>query len=518
MLRRNWLDLARKLVDRYDLDYSFSAVSAAVDEIANSFWGEGVLTTTVYPNPFPFTMSGAALGGTVGNGIAYDVNGQICRIDTSSPTAKTFVNPAANLTNPRWDLLVISYVQTGNTPIPKPSDPILTVNLNLIDDFVLTVIPGTPSPTPAYPAKTSSGQIVLAGIRVPAGATLGTSCTVDYSVRENAMAGIVQNPTIIPAEIPAGLVNGSNTSFTLAHAPLSPQSVKVIIDGLTLSPVDWSIIGQVVTMAIAPAAGQGLRVWYIQNTPTSQNPLSGASAHLGIGDGSTVSFSITGLPAGQQTVEVYLDGLWQDPSLWSLLAGVGSAAIIFGSAPVIGQSVDIFYLLSSYSLGTTSVQGASNEGSGAGLVGVFDTEAGAILKFKSLRPLAGATVLDEGDGTIGIGATGSGGGSDIHGSQASPISVVAATGLQPTSAMDQIWWIKPSSGSGAIALSSILAPISPIPGQRLTVMGPASGAARWFTIADGAGTDQNGNATIDSTQALVYIWNGSAWYQISNRL
>ena len=85
MDKRNWLKLARKRVDRYDMDYSFGALQAALGEASLSFFGEGVLITTQYPNPFPITMSGSSLGGSVGNGIGYDPQGQITKITPDSP-------------------------------------------------------------------------------------------------------------------------------------------------------------------------------------------------------------------------------------------------------------------------------------------------------------------------------------------------------------------------------------------------------------------------------------------------
>jgi len=90
------------------------------------------------------------------------------------------------------------------------------------------------------------------------------------------------------------------------------------------------------------------------------------------------------------------------------------------------------------------------------------------------------------------------------------------TGLIPTSAMVQFWWIAPTTGSGVVALSQIAA--GTIPGQEITLFGPASGAAAWFSIADGVGTDQDGPVTLDFEQSITYVWNGANWFGTGTRM
>lgn len=189
MLRRNWLDLFEKLVDRFDMDYTIAAFAQALGNQALSFFGEGVLATKVYANPYPITLSGGSLSGSIAEGIAYDPNGQI--IQNDSPFV-SFTIPTANPINPRWDILVLRYKLTGDTPVPKPSAPLVTIFLNLHDDFDLVVIPGIPDPSPVYPAKFPE-DVILAGIQVPNTALVGTDCTIDLSIRENA--GISIDPT-----------------------------------------------------------------------------------------------------------------------------------------------------------------------------------------------------------------------------------------------------------------------------------------------------------------------------------
>jgi len=354
MNRRNWLDLSRKLVDRFDLDYTLNAIQEAIGEQARSYWGEGVLITTLYPNPFVITRSGSVLGGSVSEGIAYDANGQLTEIPVVTSTSKSFVSQPADPSLPRWDLLCIKYVATGDTPVPKPSDPISIVDLNLHDDFELVVIEGTPSNSPVYPAKGDDLLIVLAGFRIPAGATLGTQCTVDYAVREEANANVVGAPVFVQ-EVPTGLINGSNTNFGLSKTPFNNLSLLVILDGLTLPQTEWNLVGPLtVQLTTAPAPGQTLECYYIADSQSSQNPLSGRQEiPSGLVDGVNDIFALTNKAANQDSVLVFVDGVVSETSQWQLISTPNSSKVQFlpGSIPAPGQSVYVFYLVNAFSLG-----------------------------------------------------------------------------------------------------------------------------------------------------------------------
>lgn len=66
-------------------------------------------------------------------------------------------------------------------------------------------------------------------------------------------------------ETPSGLVNGTNTVFTIAQAPLEGETVDVFLDGLKQRPgTDYTVSGSTITFTTAPVAGQTIRVDYIR--------------------------------------------------------------------------------------------------------------------------------------------------------------------------------------------------------------------------------------------------------------
>lgn len=67
-------------------------------------------------------------------------------------------------------------------------------------------------------------------------------------------------------ETPSGTVNGSNTTFTLAHTPASNANVLLYLDGLFQRQGggnDYTISGTTITFVTAPATNQTIDADYV---------------------------------------------------------------------------------------------------------------------------------------------------------------------------------------------------------------------------------------------------------------
>lgn len=520
MNRRNWLSLSRKLVDQYDMDYTLSAIQAALGGQALSFFGEGVQPTTQYPSPFPITMSGTALTGTVGPGSAYDPNGQVTSIGASPDESTTFTIAAASPSNPRWDLLVLTYAQVGDTPVPQPSDPIQTIFLNLHDDFTLAVRKGTPSATPSYPSK-QSGDIILAGLQVPAGAAIGTSVFVDLSVRELCQAYKFNYPVFVD-EVPTGNVDGINTVFTLSQTPITANGVIVFDDYLYVQPGLYSIVGSTITFSTAPPLGHKITAWYVEGSASSLNPLTPVNQSLGVGTGSTTTFALSGVPVSTAAVQVYLDGFKVLPSEFSLLESAGTASIVFGTAPAAGQSVAAVWFVNSQSLGigpnTSGVQSVSNIGTGVPVLAGISAQT---LQARNIKAGTNVTVTQVA-GDIVIASTGGGGGGGGYtrttfGTFASPTIINPAVSFSPTTDMDQTWWVVPNmTGAQPITASPQISPGTTV-GQRLTLKGASPSN---YLVISSISDDvfMNGPVDLIDNQTITLEWDGVQWSENSRRI
>lgn len=62
--------------------------------------------------------------------------------------------------------------------------------------------------------------------------------------------------TLYDSEVPAGVVNGVNVTFTLTATPNPLTSLHLFWNGLRQTPTtDYSIVGNTITMVVAPAVG-----------------------------------------------------------------------------------------------------------------------------------------------------------------------------------------------------------------------------------------------------------------------
>ena len=83
-----------------------------------------------------------------------------------------------------------------------------------------------------------------------------TSAEEDWVAAEAAVGEFVHDET------PTGAVNGSNTSFTTANAPVA--GTLIVYEGgvRKLLTTDFSLSGSTITMTYAPPSGSYLRVDY----------------------------------------------------------------------------------------------------------------------------------------------------------------------------------------------------------------------------------------------------------------
>lgn len=468
MNKRNWSDLSRKLVDRFDLKYTSDAYESILSKYANGFFGKGVLSTTLFPLPFQITMSAIVLGGASSNGIAFDENGQLVQIDNSAITPKTFSVLAADPIFFRYDLLVLRHKESGATPIPKPSDPILTVNLNLVDDFELIVRPGVPSALPVYPAALA-GDIILCGLQVPPLAVFGTQLTVDLGIRDLARANFTEQ-AIFRSETPAGVIDGVNNVFELSREPYGSNSLFLFLDNGIMLSAERSLAGSTITTLVAPAAGQSLWAIYIEQSPTSINPLSGfQEVPIGTIDGINDTFTLSGQPSDYRSTSLYVNRLIVENTNYDLIQTNGVHKIKFhsGFIPFVAQDIYLTYFVNPASVGIAG-------GGGGG----------------------GATPSYVPNGT-----------------PSAPQIVNGAAGVLLSSDLRQIIWLKSSIGMQVVTANPQIQ-VGMAIGQELVLIGTSD--ADYITLQGDNGNSVlglalNGNIDLKKYASITLVWDGSLW-------
>lgn len=121
-------------------------------------------------------------------------------------------------------------------------------------------------------ASSSAGQLIVGNAsNVPTWTTMSGDVTLSSAgvatVNNTSGSGFVKYSNYIWNETPGGTINGSNTSFTLAHAPAnSGTALELTLNGVTLEPGtgnDYTISGSTITMLFAPVTGDKLRAYYL---------------------------------------------------------------------------------------------------------------------------------------------------------------------------------------------------------------------------------------------------------------
>jgi hypothetical protein len=109
-----------------------------------------------------------------------------------------------------------------------------------------------------------SSAATLATVNSNVGSFTNASITVNAKGLVTAASSGTASPTPTQ-EVPSGTVNGSNTSFTLAHTPSASSTLVLSADGMIYTQgagKDYTISGATITFSVAPTLGQVLWAVY----------------------------------------------------------------------------------------------------------------------------------------------------------------------------------------------------------------------------------------------------------------
>lgn len=155
-----------------------TAFQQAMVETARGF-GDGAMGAAVLRGGQVAPVSGFQLGITpvvaVGASGYLQVINDSVNLDATMAAASGF---------PCRSLVVVTSTLTDANLINSPTDPFTQVPLNQLQKASVVLILGTPSSLPDYPAK-GPNDVILCGIKVPAGSTSITQSMLDYEIRDS---------------------------------------------------------------------------------------------------------------------------------------------------------------------------------------------------------------------------------------------------------------------------------------------------------------------------------------------
>ena len=163
-------------------------------------------------------------------------------------------------------------------------------------------------------AVTASGSGAVKTINVTGGGSSGGTVTIE----KNVYTG-----------------DGSDVTFDTTTAIANENNVQVYIDGVYQSKDNYTTSGSTVTMATAP--GNGTSVELIHFITLSGNVVAVDTFNA---NGVTTTFNLTLSVSDKNNTQVYIDGVYQDKSTYS----VNGSNITFSPAPGNGAKVEVVQL------------------------------------------------------------------------------------------------------------------------------------------------------------------------------
>ena len=251
--------------------------------------------------------------------------GQGVRYDSRATTVQTHMPVGANA-----PVLAIPGAQVWVC-----STSLCTTPTNIYQDQALTVLAANPITAGGESPSNLSGSW---GFWAAPGTyyykiTTGSSTFGPYPITLGGSGG-GSGGFSFASEIPAGVINGSNPTFTLSNAPVL---LFLDLNGVQMTAgVDFSIVGSTITMTTIPQGGGNpdkLYATYLYGTSTTQTPYS--QTPVGAINGSNTAFTLDHTPVI----------LWLTRNGIRLQQGVGQDFTISGNSITMAaapQSGDVF--------------------------------------------------------------------------------------------------------------------------------------------------------------------------------
>ncbi len=131
--------------------------------------------------------------------------------------------------------------------------------------------------------------------------------------------------TFVDSDVPAGIKNGGNRTFTLAGTPATPGSLHVFRNGMLLKQgAGYTLLGNVITMepSETPQSTDTLEAWYrLPSAGTDTIQFAESETPAGIIDGTNVRFTLETAPLPPASLQMYRNGLLQKVGLDYSLSG-----------------------------------------------------------------------------------------------------------------------------------------------------------------------------------------------------
>ena len=127
--------------------------------------------------------------------------------------------------------------------------------------------------------------------------------------------------------------NGSTTAFTLSSSVSDEDNLIAFIEGVYQNKADFVASGTTITFDTAPASGRNIVVHHVKSSISGSNVILNSFT----GDGSDTTFTLSTAPQSENNTQVYLDGVYQNKSTYS----VSGTTLTFDAAPANSVAIEV---------------------------------------------------------------------------------------------------------------------------------------------------------------------------------
>ena len=187
---------------------------------------------------------------------------------------------------------------------------------------LLVFVEGVFQQQDAYSIATAGGVTTVTLDSAPSS---GQSILI-YSI-VNAVSGTNLNNDTMTGD-------GSTTTMTLSIAPSHENNTQVYVDGVYQPKSTYSVSGTTLTFSQAPLNGSIVEAMTMNQTEVTSG--SNFTVDSMTGDGSDATLTLSNAPASENNVQVYVDGVYQPKSTYS----ISGTTLTFSQAPLSGSSVE----------------------------------------------------------------------------------------------------------------------------------------------------------------------------------
>ncbi len=237
---------------------------------------------------------------------------------------------------PSTSPLRIQMVRVSTTQITNLPPGASTGSLNISDVTGLAAeLNVRPTMGPSY-VPLRAAVIDMNGLIDGASGNLSDCVHVDGS---SGSCGTTSTVTFIDGEVPAGVIDGTNASFTLANIPAPSTSLHLFLNGLLLQPtVDYTLSSAAITFlgASIPQPSDTLLASYRYGGLLPGVTFVDAETPAGSINGVNTTFTLANTPSSPGSVHLYLNGLRMSPGVDFTISG-NTITFLAGSTPQTGD-------------------------------------------------------------------------------------------------------------------------------------------------------------------------------------